>query len=344
MAELSQSRVYIRRQGRMTRAQARALQTLLERYRVPVTAGDASWATRFGRDAPLAVEIGFGMGHALLATAQSHPDWNCVGIEVYRPGIGALLNHVDAARLENVRIIEGDARVALASLFDANSLHRVMVFFPDPWPKSKHHKRRLINAEFAALVASRARAGRPAAARDGLGTLRGSRCGPCSTQNQPSRTWRDPAILRRATSNARRLDSKPAACASVIPSGISPIGVASQKRGNDRVEEAQSERRHRQAIAAHQATRMLTFPLSGDRRGREPVRELNRDSDTPSHNRSALSRNSPGSAARVTAVSARSASAAVARYRAGAIGLPVLTTALRDGNVNLPCAPAPIPM
>jgi tRNA (guanine-N7-)-methyltransferase len=155
MAELSQNRVYIRRQGRMTRAQARALQTLLERYRVPLTADDASWATRFGRDAPLAVEIGFGMGHALLATAQSHPDWNCVGIEVYRPGIGALLNHVDAARLQNVRIIDGDARVALAGLFGANSLHRVMVFFPDPWPKSKHHKRRLINTEFAALVASR---------------------------------------------------------------------------------------------------------------------------------------------------------------------------------------------
>ncbi len=139
----------------MTRAQARAIQTLLERYQISSGAGEPSWVALFGREAPLALEVGFGMGHALLATAQRHPDWNCVGIEVYRPGIGALLNAIDAARLPNVRVIEGDAREALANLFGAGALHRVMVFFPDPWPKSKHHKRRLINAEFAALVASR---------------------------------------------------------------------------------------------------------------------------------------------------------------------------------------------
>ena len=155
MAQLTQGRVYIRRQGRMTRAQARALQRLLGRYQISSATGEAPWATHFGRDAPLVVEIGFGMGHALLATAQRHPDWNCVGIEVYRPGIGALLNAIDAARVENIRIVEGDAREALATLFGAGALHRVMVFFPDPWPKSKHHKRRLINAGFAALIASR---------------------------------------------------------------------------------------------------------------------------------------------------------------------------------------------
>jgi tRNA (guanine-N7-)-methyltransferase len=153
--DLKQGRVYIRRQGRMTRAQSRALQTLFERFQVPVSAQVEDWAARFGRNAPLVLEIGFGMGQALLATAQRHPDWNCIGVEVYRPGIGALLNAVADAQLTNVRIVEGDARDVLANMLTEGTLRRVMVFFPDPWPKSKHHKRRLINPEFAALVASR---------------------------------------------------------------------------------------------------------------------------------------------------------------------------------------------
>ena len=148
-------RVYIRRQGRMTHAQARALKTLLERYHVAMSASPEDWPSRFGREAPLLLEVGFGMGHALLATAQLHPEWNCIGVEVYRPGIGALLNGIADAELENVRVIEGDARDVLANMFAEGTLRRVAVFFPDPWPKSKHHKRRLINAEFAVLVASR---------------------------------------------------------------------------------------------------------------------------------------------------------------------------------------------
>ena len=154
MAQLIPSRVYIRRQGRMTRAQARAVGDAARSLSV-------SSAARIVMDNPLRPRStvgrrsGFRNGSCVLATAQRYPDWNCVGIEVYRPGIGALLNAIDAAGLANVRIIEGDARHALANLFGTNSLHRVMVFFPDPWPKSKHHKRRLINAEFAALVANR---------------------------------------------------------------------------------------------------------------------------------------------------------------------------------------------
>jgi tRNA (guanine-N7-)-methyltransferase len=154
-AETKQNRVYIRRQGRMTHAQSRALRTLLDRFQVPVCANAEDWAARFGRDAPLVVEIGFGMGQALFATAQRHPEWNCVGVEVYRPGIGALLNAVADAQLANVRIVEGDARDVLVNMITEGTLRRVMVFFPDPWPKSKHHKRRLVNPQFAALVASR---------------------------------------------------------------------------------------------------------------------------------------------------------------------------------------------
>ena len=139
----------------MTVAQARALRELLERYRIPIASEPIDWAAHFGRPAPLALEIGFGMGHALLETARRHPEWNCVGVEVYRPGIGALLNAVKAAELPNVRVIEGDARAVLANMMTEGAMHRVMVFFPDPWPKSKHHKRRLMNADFAALVAQR---------------------------------------------------------------------------------------------------------------------------------------------------------------------------------------------
>jgi tRNA (guanine-N7-)-methyltransferase len=149
------TRVYIRRQGRMTRAQARALATLLDRYQLPVTDAVVDWTNVFGRTAPLLLEIGFGMGHALIDAARRHPDWNCVGVEVYRPGIGALLNAISAAQLTNTRIIEGDARDVLAGMVGPRQLHRLIVFFPDPWPKSKHHKRRLVNAEFAALAASR---------------------------------------------------------------------------------------------------------------------------------------------------------------------------------------------
>ena len=97
------------------------------------------------------------MGHALLAAARQHPDWNCVGVEVYRPGIGALLNGLVEGQIENVRIVQGDARNVLANMIAEKTLRRMIVYFPDPWPKSKHHKRRLINAEFASLAASRLR-------------------------------------------------------------------------------------------------------------------------------------------------------------------------------------------
>ena len=100
----------------MTVAQARALRELLERYRIPMSEEPLEWSMPFGRAAPLALEIGFGMGHALLETAQRHPDWNCVGVEVYRPGIGALLNAVAAAELTNVRVIEGDAMLAAGAM------------------------------------------------------------------------------------------------------------------------------------------------------------------------------------------------------------------------------------
>jgi tRNA (guanine-N7-)-methyltransferase len=148
-------RFYIRRRGRMTRAQGRALETLYDSYCLPASGPRLDPADLFGRPAPVAVEVGFGMGHALVDLATARPDWNCIGIEVYRPGIGSLLNACRARALTNVRVLEGDARAAFRERFAPQSLHRVHVFFPDPWPKARHHKRRLIEPEFARLLASR---------------------------------------------------------------------------------------------------------------------------------------------------------------------------------------------
>jgi tRNA (guanine-N7-)-methyltransferase len=130
--------------------QAPALLTLEQ----PFDLGEA-----FGREAPLGVEIGFGMGHALAAWAAAAPDWNLLGIEVYEPGIGALLLALKQASLDNVRVAEADAAAFLAEAMAPASIDELRVFFPDPWPKKRHHKRRLIQDEFVALAASRLKAG-----------------------------------------------------------------------------------------------------------------------------------------------------------------------------------------
>jgi len=149
-----EGRTYIRRQGRVTRAQARSLAEHLEGYRIP---DDASLdvARLFGRPGPLALEIGFGMGHGLLAYAGAHPETNCIGAEVYRPGIGALVTSLVREGIDNVRIFEGDARILLRERLPERSLDEVMIYFPDPWPKKRHHKRRLVEPGFVSLIASR---------------------------------------------------------------------------------------------------------------------------------------------------------------------------------------------
>ncbi len=146
-------RTYLRRRGRMTRGQHRALEELAA-HRVHV-AGEAlpPWEDIFGRQAPLGVEIGFGMGQALLEWASRKPDWNLLGIEVYQPGIGALLLGADREDLPHLQVLEGDAELAFRSNFEPNSLDEIRIFFPDPWPKKRHHKRRLIQTSFVTLLA-----------------------------------------------------------------------------------------------------------------------------------------------------------------------------------------------
>ena len=147
----------IRRRGRMTQGQRRALEQLAPRYLVDPEPNQ--WPAVFGRNAPLGVEIGFGMGQATLDWAASQPQLNIVGIEIYRPGIGALLAGIERLGLPNLRLLEGDAALLLDSKFEAGSLDEARILFPDPWPKKRHQKRRLIQPDFVRLLASRLRRG-----------------------------------------------------------------------------------------------------------------------------------------------------------------------------------------
>jgi tRNA (guanine-N7-)-methyltransferase len=141
----------------MTRAQAVALERDFATYRLPDAPFDGERA--FGRTAPLVLEIGFGMGQGLLAYASAHPEANCIGAEVYRPGIGSLVAALRRTGTSNVRIYEGDARLLVETLLPPDSLSLVLIYFPDPWPKKRHHKRRLIEPEFVAVLASRLQPG-----------------------------------------------------------------------------------------------------------------------------------------------------------------------------------------
>jgi tRNA (guanine-N7-)-methyltransferase len=144
-------RSFVRRQGRMTEAQRRALDCLWPRYGVVVVAAPLDLAAIFGRRAPLVLEIGFGNGDALVAAAASHPEQNYLGVEVHRPGVGSLLLKLEAAKIGNVRVVVADANELFAYLPTA-SLHGIHLFFPDPWPKKRHHKRRLMQPAFAARL------------------------------------------------------------------------------------------------------------------------------------------------------------------------------------------------
>ena len=146
---------YLRKRGRLTRAQARALAERAADLVLPVTEGPIDFAATFGRSAPLGLEIGFGSGQALLDWAESEPDWNLLGIEVYEPGIGSLLKGMTDRELTNIRVLSEDAAEVLSSTIAPGALAEVRIFFPDPWPKKRHHKRRLINEAFAALLAER---------------------------------------------------------------------------------------------------------------------------------------------------------------------------------------------
>ena len=152
-------RSYVLRQGRISSAQQRARDTLLPRYGVAATPELIDLETLFGRAAPKILEIGFGMGETTAAIAAAYPDQDYLGIEVHTPGVGSLLKQINERGLTNVRIIQHDAVDVLTRRVAPASLDGVHVFFPDPWPKKRHHKRRLLQAPFVALLASRLKPG-----------------------------------------------------------------------------------------------------------------------------------------------------------------------------------------
>ncbi|GAB4509471.1 MAG: tRNA (guanosine(46)-N7)-methyltransferase TrmB [Sulfuricaulis sp.] len=146
-------RSFVRRESRITPAQVRALGELWPRYGIAEAATLLDWPAVFGRSAPVIIEIGFGNGETLAATAKAHPENDYLGIEVHRPGTGSLLRRLEVQDLRNVRVMLADASEILAQRIADASLTAVHIFFPDPWPKKRHHKRRLVQPDFAALVA-----------------------------------------------------------------------------------------------------------------------------------------------------------------------------------------------
>ena len=133
----------------------RALQELGPRYVLPFQDSPPDWDAVFGRAAPRVLEIGFGMGAATAAIAAARPETDFVGVEVHEPGVGALLRLIGEQGLDNLRIVRHDAVAVLERMVAPQSLAGVHVYFPDPWHKKRHHKRRLIQPPFVALLASR---------------------------------------------------------------------------------------------------------------------------------------------------------------------------------------------
>jgi tRNA (guanine-N7-)-methyltransferase len=193
-------RSFVLRAGRMGTGQQRALDMLGPRFVLPFSAKPLDAPAIFGRTAPLVLEIGFGMGAATAQIAADRPDTDFIGVEVHTPGVGALLKRIGEMALPNLRIVQHDAVQVLQEMVAPASLAGVHVFFPDPWHKKKHHKRRLIQPPLIALLASRLAPG---------GVLH------CATDWQPYAEQMlevlsaEPLLENTAATYARRPDYRP---------------------------------------------------------------------------------------------------------------------------------------
>ena len=152
-------RSFVRRQGRLTVAQERALRTLWQRFGVDSGVEPLDLDILFGRPAFRVMEVGFGNGDSLAAMAQTHPEADFLGIEVHRPGIGHLLLVAESLKLSNLRVVCADAVEVLERRVSDGCLDRIQIFFPDPWPKKRHHKRRLVQPAFARLLSAKLKPG-----------------------------------------------------------------------------------------------------------------------------------------------------------------------------------------
>ena len=152
-------RSYVLRQGRVTAAQERALAELMPVYGIEFKEALLQPATVFGREAPLVLEIGSGMGETTAQIARERPDTDFIAVEVHGPGVGSLLKLIEKEQLKNVRVIRHDALEVLENMIPDGLLAGIHLFFPDPWPKKRHHKRRLVQPAFAALAMRKLAAG-----------------------------------------------------------------------------------------------------------------------------------------------------------------------------------------
>ena len=146
-------RSFVRRTGRVTPGQVRALTELWPKYGIEYTPVPLRFDEIFGRTAPIVLEIGFGNGESLVSQAAANPDLDYIGIEVHEPGVGHCMMHADKASLGNLKVICQDAIDVLQHQIPEHAIRRVNLYFPDPWPKKKHHKRRIIQAGFLKLIA-----------------------------------------------------------------------------------------------------------------------------------------------------------------------------------------------
>ena len=148
-------RSFVLRAGRMSPAQARALEELWPRFGVEYREAIFPAAEVFGRNAPLVLEIGFGMGETTAQIARAQPELDFLAVDVHVPGVGSLLRQLAAQDIPNVRVMQHDAVEVVRTMIAPGSLQGIHVYFPDPWPKARHHKRRLLQTPFVELLSSR---------------------------------------------------------------------------------------------------------------------------------------------------------------------------------------------
>jgi tRNA (guanine-N7-)-methyltransferase len=192
-------RSYVLRQGRTTPAQKRALEELYQKHGISFGPAPVSPSALFGRKAPLVLEIGSGMGETTTAIAQAHPEADFIAVEVHGPGVGSLLNRIETTGLSNLKVVRHDALEVLEHMIADASLAAIHLFFPDPWPKKRHHKRRLVQGEFAALAARKLAPG---------GTLHAATDWPDYARHMDEVFSREPLLEAAAAGFASRPETK----------------------------------------------------------------------------------------------------------------------------------------